>query len=54
MTSTSEQDDLRRVRVGFDLPAELVSKLDVEAERRRVTRQTLIKMWLADRLNAAA
>jgi hypothetical protein len=32
----------------------MVRRLDMEAARRGVTRQALIKMWLADRLDQAA
>ena len=41
-------------RVNVDFPQWMVSRLDAEAKRRGVTRQALIKMWLADRLDAAA
>lgn len=41
-------------RVNVDFPQWMVAKLDTEARRRGVTRQALIKMWLADRLDAAA
>jgi CopG antitoxin of type II toxin-antitoxin system len=41
-------------RVNVDFPVDLVARLDKEAARRGVTRQALIKMWLADRLDQAA
>jgi predicted DNA binding CopG/RHH family protein len=41
-------------RVNVDFPVDLVMRLDREARRRGVTRQALIKMWLADRLDQAA
>jgi hypothetical protein len=41
-------------RVNLDMPQHMVSQLDAHAKRRGVTRQALIKMWLADRLDAAA
>ncbi len=47
-------DSAKRVRVGFGLPQWMVAKLDREAKRRGVTRQALIKMWLADRIDRAA
>jgi len=31
----------------------MVDRLDVQAKHRGVTRQALIKMWLADRLQAS-
>ena len=41
-------------RVNVDFPQWMVARLDAEARRRGVTRQALIKMWLADRLDQAA
>lgn len=41
-------------RVNVDMPAHMVAKLDRHAKQRGVTRQALIKMWLADRLESAA
>jgi hypothetical protein len=32
----------------------MIAQLDVQARKRGVTRQALIKMWLADRLEQAA
>jgi hypothetical protein len=40
-------------RVNVDFPAWMVDSLDREARRVGVTRQSLIKMWLADRLAQA-
>lgn len=40
-------------RVNVDFPAWMVQRLDRESKKRGVTRQALIKMWLADRLEAA-
>jgi hypothetical protein len=37
-------------RVNVDFPAWMVESLDREARRMGVTRQSLIKLWLADRL----
>lgn len=41
-------------RVNVDFPGWMVTRLDAEAKRRGVTRQALIKMWVADKLDAAA
>ena len=41
--------DARRVNVDF--PAWMVDSLDREARRLGVTRQSLIKLWLADKLS---
>jgi len=40
-------------RVNVDFPAWMVDSLDREARRLGVTRQSLIKLWLADRLAQA-
>jgi hypothetical protein len=45
---------LEAKRVNVDFPQWMLDRLDREAKRRGVTRQALIKMWLADRLDAAA
>ena len=41
-------------RVDVDFPAWMVASLDREARRLGVTRQSLIKLWLADRLGQPA
>jgi hypothetical protein len=40
-------------RVNVDFPVWMVKSLDREAQRLGVTRQSLIKLWLADRLAQA-
>jgi hypothetical protein len=37
-------------RVNVDFPVWMVNKLDKEAKRLGVTRQSIIKVWLAERL----
>lgn len=37
-------------RVNVDFPAWMISKLDFEADRLGVPRQSLIKIWIAERL----
>jgi macrodomain Ter protein organizer (MatP/YcbG family) len=37
-------------RVNVDLPFKMVDQLDQEANRLGVTRQSIIKVWLAERL----
>ena len=37
-------------RVNVDFPAWMIESLDKEASRVGVTRQSIIKMWLAERL----
>jgi hypothetical protein len=41
-------------RVNVDFPSWMVDSLDWEARRMGVTRQSLIKLWLADRLAQSA
>ena len=45
---------LEKKRVNIDFTDATVRRLDHEAQRRGVTRQALIKMWIADRLDQAA
>ena len=40
--------------MNVDTPQHMIAKLDIHVRKRGVTRQTLMKMWLADRLEAAA
>lgn len=44
--------DLKRVNV--DIPIWMVERLDREAKRLGVSRQSIIKVWLAERLNKAS
>ena len=41
-------------RVNVDFPGWMVDSLDREARRMGVTRQSLIKLWLADKLGPKA
>lgn len=41
-------------RVNVDFPAWMIESLDREAGRLGVTRQSIIKVWLAERLEQAA
>ena len=41
-------------RVNVDFPAWMVDSLDQEARRMGVTRQSLIKLWLGDKLGRKA
>lgn len=40
-------------RINLDVPQAMAAKLETHARKRGVTRQALIKMWLADRLEIA-
>ena len=48
--STARRPGLESKRVNVDFPAWVVSGLDREARRLGVTRQSLIKMWIAEML----
>ena len=52
--SSFRRPGLESKRVNLDMPQHMVAKLDDQARLRGVTRQALIKMWLADRLGIAA
>jgi len=41
-------------RVNVDFPVWMIQRLDREARRLGVTRQSVIEMWLAERLKDAA
>ncbi len=41
-------------RVNVDFPTWMIASLDKEASRLGVTRQSIIKVWLAERLEQAA
>lgn len=48
--SKAKRPNLETRRVNIDFPAWVVEDLDREAKRLGVTRQSLVKMWIADRL----
>lgn len=48
--SSATRPGREQKRVNVDFPAWMVQSLDREASRVGVTRQSLIKLWLADRL----
>ena len=52
--STARRPGLKKRRVNVDFTDEMVRRLDIEAARRGVTRQSLIKIWIADRLDGVA
>ena len=52
-------DSARRInqeprRVNVDFPAWMVSSMDREADRLGISRQALIKVWIAERLERKA
>ena len=48
--STLRRPNLEQKRVNVDLPIWMIESLDREADRVGVTRQSIIKVWLAERL----
>jgi hypothetical protein len=50
--STARRPNLVAKRVNVDFPAWVVRGLDGEAQRLGVTRQSLIKLWIAERLSS--
>lgn len=52
--SKARRVNLAAKRVNVDFPVWMVTSLDAEARRVGVTRQSLIKMWLAERLDPRA
>ncbi|MCA0364185.1 MAG: BrnA antitoxin family protein [Bacteroidetes bacterium] len=51
---TSSRPGLDNKRVNVDFPAWMVQSIDKEAIRLGVTRQSLIKLWLADKIDHLA
>jgi len=48
--SKAERSARKQRRVNVDFPSWMIEALDREAGRLGVTRQSVIKMWLAERL----
>jgi len=48
----AERPGVAPQRVNVDFPAWEVAALDREAERLGITRQSLIKVWIAERIDA--
>ncbi|MCA9451060.1 MAG: hypothetical protein KC587_13980 [Nitrospira sp.] len=52
--STMKRPNQSQRRVNVDIPAWMIESLDQEATRVGVTRQSIIKVWLAERLEKIA
>lgn len=50
--STARRPGQEPKRINLDMPQAMAAQLEAHARKRGVTRQALIKMWLADRLEA--
>jgi hypothetical protein len=48
----SKRPGLEQRRVNVDLPVWMIGSLDLEAKRIGVTRQSIVKVWLSERLKA--
>ena len=48
--STARRLNVQQKRVNVDMPIWMIENLDREADRVGVTRQSIIKVWLAERL----
>lgn len=48
--SKAEKPDQKQKRINVDFPLWMVHSLDREAKRLGVTRQSVIKIWIAERL----
>jgi hypothetical protein len=51
--SAAQRPGQKAKRVNVDFPEWMVQSLDREAHRLGVTRQSVIKVWIADRLHSA-
>ena len=49
----SERPDMQTKRVSVDFPVWIVHKLDKEASLLGITRQSVIKFWISERLRSA-
>lgn len=52
--TNARRPGLKQRRVNVDFPSWMVESLDREARRLGVTRQSVIKIWIADRLKEKA
>ncbi|MDB9515767.1 CopG family antitoxin [Roseofilum reptotaenium CS-1145] len=51
--SQARRGELTQERVNVDFPEWMIKGLDLEARRLGITRQSLIKVWIAERLERA-
>lgn len=52
--ATARRPNQSQKRVNVDFPVWMIESLDREASRLGVTRQSIIKVWLAERLEESA
>jgi hypothetical protein len=51
--STARRPNLEAKRVNIDFPAWVVEKLDRESKKLGITRQALVKVWIAEKIKEA-
>jgi hypothetical protein len=49
----SERPDMQTKRVSVDFPVWIIHKLDKEASLLGITRQSVIKFWISERIRSA-
>lgn len=52
--SKARRPELQQKRVNVDFPLWMIQQLDKEAKRLGVPRQSIIKIWVAERLEKAS
>lgn len=52
--SKARRPQLEQRRVNVDFPGWMIERLDKEAKRLGITRQSIIKVWLSERLEQSA
>lgn len=50
----SRRPGLEQKRVTIDFPRWMIERLDREADRAGVTRQSIVKLWISERLDRGA
>ena len=50
----SRRPGLEQKRVNIDFPRWMIERLDREADRAGVTRQSIVKLWISERLDRGA
>lgn len=53
-TSKARRSEQEQKRVNVDFPVWIINSLDKEARRLGVSRQSIIKVWVAERLEKAS
>lgn len=50
---TAKREELETIRVSVDFPKWMIQKLDQQAMKLGVTRQSIIKFWISEKLKSA-